>query len=151
MLRVLIIKVTIATNTVAIALSKAALRAWLPAGNVAGVDSAAPATPGFEDDPIEHTLRARPQRCVREVRLIVTSAEGGMRPPRESPALIKALAQGHLWLAQLLRGSIEPSCIGFCSFPHRTSSPSLRQSGIRSNKGSLIGQANGHVEEAAPA
>ena len=27
-----------------------------------------------------------------------------MRPPRESPALIPALAQGHLWLTQWLRG-----------------------------------------------
>jgi hypothetical protein len=51
--RALIIKVTIATNSIAIALSKAALRAWLLAGNVACVDSTAPPTPGVEDDPIE--------------------------------------------------------------------------------------------------
>jgi hypothetical protein len=60
------------------------------------VDSAAPS--GFKDDPIGLILQARPQRCGRVVRLIVTPAEGGMRPPRERPTLIQALAQGHLWL-----------------------------------------------------
>lgn len=70
------------------------------AGNVC----AAPPTHGFEDDRIELTLQARPQRCGREVRLIVTPSERGMPPPRESPALIEAVAQGHVWLDQLLRG-----------------------------------------------
>jgi len=105
LLRTLIIKVTIASNTIAMVLSKAALRARLLAGTGHCVaDSAAPAHPGFEDDVIELTLEARPRRCGREVRLMVTPADGSTTRSREDPQLLKALAQGRLWLDQLLRG-----------------------------------------------
>jgi hypothetical protein len=105
LLRTLIIKVTIASNTIAMVLSKAALRAWLLTGTGHCVaDSAAPAHRGFEDDVIELTLEARPRRCGREVRLMVTPDEGSSARSREDPQLLKALAQGRLWLDQLLRG-----------------------------------------------
>ena len=85
--------------------SKAALRVWLLAGTSHCVaDSAAPAYRGFEDDVIELTLEARPRRCGREVRLMVTPADGSTARSREDPQLLKALAQGRLWLDQLLRG-----------------------------------------------
>jgi DNA invertase Pin-like site-specific DNA recombinase len=105
LLRAVIINITIGTHTIVIALSKAALRAGLLAGNFrCAADSAAAPAPGFEDDPIQLTIPARPQRCGREVRLMVTPAEASTTPSRESPALIKALAQGHAWGNQLLRG-----------------------------------------------
>jgi hypothetical protein len=101
----MIVKITIGTNNIVILVSKEALRAGLLAGRFRCIaDSASPATPGFEDDRIQLTVEARPQRCGREVRLMVTPAEAGATSTRESPALIQALAQGHVWLDQLRRG-----------------------------------------------
>jgi len=62
--------------------------------------------PRPEHDSIALTVETRPQRCGRAVRLVVSPAEVSTVTAQESPALVKVLAQGQLWLEQLLDGKV---------------------------------------------
>jgi hypothetical protein len=101
--RAVMVKITIALDTIVIALNKSALRTvLLPAAAHGDITSSQEA----EDDLIQLTIEARVQRRGRAVRLVVTPLEASAAAAPASPALLNVLAQGHHWLEQLLRGEV---------------------------------------------
>jgi hypothetical protein len=50
------------------------------------------------------TVDAHLKRCGGETKLIVPAGAAGITPPRPNPALLKALARAHSWVARLLSG-----------------------------------------------
>jgi len=101
--RAVIVRITVAVDTIVIALNKCALRSvLLPAV----AHNATAASQEAEDDLIALSIQARVQRRGRSVRLVVTPLEASATAMPDNRALIEVLAQGQRWLEQWLRGEV---------------------------------------------
>ena len=97
--RAVLVTVTIGPQSIAIALSKSALRALL----LAGADNAFYEP---EDDLIELSVEACLQRRGRATRLVISREMPGAVHSQEELRLAHTLAQAHQWLELLLRGEL---------------------------------------------
>jgi len=101
--RAVIVRISVAQNSIVIALNKFALRSLLlPAVTPSAIATAQ----ADEDDLIELSVEARVRRRGRSVHLVVSPLEANTTPVPENRALIELLAQGHRWLEQWLRGEV---------------------------------------------
>jgi hypothetical protein len=97
--RAVLMRITVAHDTLVIALNRGALRSALLPGASAAAEQA-------EANLIELCIDARIERRGRSVRLVVRPHETSATAVQEDQALIEVLAQGQRWFEQLLRGEV---------------------------------------------
>jgi site-specific DNA recombinase len=97
--RAVLVRITVAPDSLVLALNKGALRSLLLPGASALPQQA-------NDDLIALRIEARMQRRGRSVRLVVTPHAANATAVQEDQALIELLAQGQRWFEQWLRGEV---------------------------------------------
>ena len=102
-MRAVLVRITVALDTLVIALNKGALRSVLLLSTTHGARASSQQA---GDDLIELRIEARMQRRGRSMRLVVTPHEASATAVPEDQALIEVLAQGQHWFEQWLRGEV---------------------------------------------